>query len=82
MMQKPRGKPQVGMHAYKPSTQEVAAGGSGTQGHPQLCGEFKASLGTSDPVSKEKQKSLQAIEDHQSSAQTRHNHLALAQPSL
>lgn len=29
-------------HIYNPSTQEIEAGGSGVQGHPQLHSELKA----------------------------------------
>lgn len=33
-------------HAYKPVTQEVEAGGSEIQGHPQLHGKFEVRVTT------------------------------------
>lgn len=69
-----------GARACNPRIQEVTVRGSGVRGHPQLHREFKASLAIKDPVSKQnkrqtnrqktknKQKRLQTVNDHQEPA--------------
>lgn len=48
----------MGVHACDPSIQEVEAGGSGVQDHPQLHSEFKASLAYVRPLQAQKQNIL------------------------
>jgi hypothetical protein len=58
------GFPALYKNPCNPSTQEMETGGEG-QGHPQLHGEFKASLGYTDSVSKTKQNKMFILAEDQ-----------------